>query len=156
MYYRRKERGEDVEFTPEEMSSCMKNQKPGSPDLAILSFGKAFHGRMFGSLSTTHSKAIHKLDSTLPLSIILTKQSPVSIGLKSHSLPFDIPSKKTSRQTVKKKNIVSPKSKKHSKNGTHPLSQSSLNPFNPKAVIIMLPPHSSMVFAISQKNTISC
>jgi 4-aminobutyrate aminotransferase / (S)-3-amino-2-methylpropionate transaminase len=38
----------------------------GSPDLAILSFGKAFHGRMFGSLSTTHSKAIHKLDSLSP------------------------------------------------------------------------------------------
>ena len=75
MYYRRKERGEDKDFTPEEMSSCMKNQQPGilkrnfsvtigSPDLSILSFGKAFHGRMFGSLSTTHSKAIHKLDST--------------------------------------------------------------------------------------------
>ena len=30
--------------------------------MAILSFGKAFHGRMFGSLSTTHSKAIHKID----------------------------------------------------------------------------------------------
>lgn len=41
----------------------------GSPDLAILSFGKAFHGRMFGSLSTTHSKAIHKLDS-LSLSLL--------------------------------------------------------------------------------------
>jgi 4-aminobutyrate aminotransferase / (S)-3-amino-2-methylpropionate transaminase len=52
----------------------MNNEKPGispslmglmigSPDLAILSFGRAFHGRMFGSLSTTHSKAIHKLDS---------------------------------------------------------------------------------------------
>lgn len=36
----------------------------GSPELAILSFNKAFHGRMFGSLSTTHSKAIHKLDSS--------------------------------------------------------------------------------------------
>ena len=29
MYYRRKERGEDVDFTPEELSSCMNNQKPG-------------------------------------------------------------------------------------------------------------------------------
>ena len=29
MYYRRKERGEDVDFTPEELSSCLKNQKPG-------------------------------------------------------------------------------------------------------------------------------
>jgi len=30
MYYRRKERGEDVEFSPEEMSSCMKNEQPGT------------------------------------------------------------------------------------------------------------------------------
>jgi len=29
MYYRRKERGEDHDFTPEELSSCMKNEKPG-------------------------------------------------------------------------------------------------------------------------------
>jgi 4-aminobutyrate aminotransferase / (S)-3-amino-2-methylpropionate transaminase len=81
MYYRRKQRGEDVDFTPEELSSCMKNEQPGtsltqllttgSPDLAILSFGRAFHGRMFGSLSTTHSKAIHKLDS-LPFQYYLT------------------------------------------------------------------------------------
>jgi 4-aminobutyrate aminotransferase/(S)-3-amino-2-methylpropionate transaminase len=69
MYHRRKERGEDKDFTPEELTSCMKNEAPGSPDMAILSFGKAFHGRMFGSLSTTHSKAIHKLDSCSPPSI---------------------------------------------------------------------------------------
>jgi len=31
MYYRRKERGEDTDFTPEEMASCMKNQEPGNP-----------------------------------------------------------------------------------------------------------------------------
>eukprot|EP01113_Clastostelium_recurvatum_P020270 TRINITY_DN2406_c0_g1_i1.p1 TRINITY_DN2406_c0_g1~~TRINITY_DN2406_c0_g1_i1.p1 ORF type:complete len:503 (+),score=157.80 TRINITY_DN2406_c0_g1_i1:157-1509(+) len=49
-------------FTPEDMSSCMKNQEPGSPKLAILSFMKGFHGRTFGTLSTTRSKAIHKLD----------------------------------------------------------------------------------------------
>ncbi|KAJ1980610.1 hypothetical protein H4R34_002392 [Dimargaris verticillata] len=42
--------------------SCMKNQPPGSPEYVILSFKQAFHGRMFGSLSTTRSKAIHKLD----------------------------------------------------------------------------------------------
>jgi len=77
MYYRRKERGENVDFTPEELASCMKNQAPGtlaflgpiltlgSPDLSVLSFGHAFHGRMFGSLSTTHSKALHKLDSRI-------------------------------------------------------------------------------------------
>lgn len=29
MYYRRKQRGEDVDFTPEELVSCMNNEKPG-------------------------------------------------------------------------------------------------------------------------------
>ena len=41
----------------------MVNKPPGSPnDLKILSFKSSFHGRMLGSLSTTHSKAIHKVD----------------------------------------------------------------------------------------------
>jgi len=42
--------------------SCMANHKPGSPDLSVLSFKNGFHGRLFGSLSTTRSKAIHKID----------------------------------------------------------------------------------------------
>lgn len=62
MLYRRKERGEGVEWTDEEIASCLDNAKPGSPDLAILSFANSFHGRGFGSLSTTRSKAVHKLD----------------------------------------------------------------------------------------------
>ncbi|KAF8246508.1 aminotransferase class-III [Wilcoxina mikolae CBS 423.85] len=62
MYYRRRERGEDGEFSAEEMESCMRNAAPGSPDLAIMSFKKGFHGRLFGSLSTTRSKPIHKID----------------------------------------------------------------------------------------------
>ncbi|KAF3901790.1 hypothetical protein AA313_de0204780 [Arthrobotrys entomopaga] len=62
MYHRRRERGEGVEFTAEELSSAMNNSKPGSPDLAIMSFRKGFHGRLFGSLSTTRSKPIHKID----------------------------------------------------------------------------------------------
>lgn len=62
MYRRRIERGEGVDFTSQEIESAMKNQSPGSPDLAIMSFKKAFHGRLFGSLSTTRSKPIHKLD----------------------------------------------------------------------------------------------
>ncbi|EGC36694.1 4-aminobutyrate transaminase [Dictyostelium purpureum] len=49
-------------FTEEDLQSCMKNQVPGSPELSILSFKKGFHGRTFGTLSTTRSKAIHKLD----------------------------------------------------------------------------------------------
>ncbi|EON61745.1 4-aminobutyrate aminotransferase [Coniosporium apollinis CBS 100218] len=63
MWKRRQERGgADVDFTPEEMSSAMNNQAPGAPSLSILSFKSAFHGRLFGSLSTTRSKPIHKLD----------------------------------------------------------------------------------------------
>ncbi|KAJ1530693.1 hypothetical protein ONE63_005559 [Megalurothrips usitatus] len=60
--YRRQQRGENVDFSPEELQSCMINQAPGSPSLSILSFHGAFHGRTMGVLSTTHSKAIHKLD----------------------------------------------------------------------------------------------
>ncbi|KAH7324806.1 aminotransferase class-III [Stachybotrys elegans] len=62
MLYRRRERGEGVEWSKEEIESCLNNSKPGSPDLAVLSFRNSFHGRGFGSLSTTRSKAVHKLD----------------------------------------------------------------------------------------------
>jgi 4-aminobutyrate aminotransferase/(S)-3-amino-2-methylpropionate transaminase len=64
MWRRRQERGgPDVDFTAEEISSAMANQLPGSPNnMSILSFKTAFHGRLFGSLSTTRSKPIHKLD----------------------------------------------------------------------------------------------
>lgn len=48
-------------FTEEDLTSCMNNQEPGTPNLAILSFRGGFHGRLFGSLSTTRSKAIHKV-----------------------------------------------------------------------------------------------
>ncbi|KAI4116107.1 MAG: hypothetical protein LQ345_003419 [Seirophora villosa] len=63
MWKRRQERGgPNADFTADEISSAMNNQKPGSPHLSILSFKSAFHGRLFGSLSTTRSKPIHKLD----------------------------------------------------------------------------------------------
>ncbi|KXJ95088.1 4-aminobutyrate aminotransferase [Microdochium bolleyi] len=62
MLWRRRERGEGVAWTKEEIESCLENAKPGSPDLAVLSFGNSFHGRGFGSLSCTRSKAVHKLD----------------------------------------------------------------------------------------------
>ncbi|KAK3340957.1 aminotransferase class-III-domain-containing protein [Neurospora tetraspora] len=64
MWRRQKERGgPQVEFTAEEMESSMLNQTPpGSTPLSILSFKTGFHGRLFGSLSTTRSKPIHKLD----------------------------------------------------------------------------------------------
>lgn len=63
MWRRQKERGGPaVEFTEEELESSMNNQSPGASQLSILSFKTAFHGRLFGSLSTTRSKPIHKLD----------------------------------------------------------------------------------------------
>lgn len=63
IYRRQQERGgAHVEFSEEDMTSAMLNKSPGSPQLSILSFKSAFHGRLFGSLSTTRSKPIHKLD----------------------------------------------------------------------------------------------
>lgn len=62
MYKAAKRRG-DRDFSVQELSSCMKNEAPGSPDdMTILSFNQAFHGRLFGSLTATASKAIHKVD----------------------------------------------------------------------------------------------
>jgi 4-aminobutyrate aminotransferase/(S)-3-amino-2-methylpropionate transaminase len=58
--YQARRRG-DAEFSPEEESSVMNNAAPGSPALSVLSFSSAFHGRTFGALSTTRSKAIHKV-----------------------------------------------------------------------------------------------
>ncbi|KAK3990189.1 aminotransferase class-III-domain-containing protein [Cladorrhinum sp. PSN332] len=64
MWRRQQERGgPQIEFTEQEMESAMKNElPPGSKPLSILSFKTGFHGRLFGSLSTTRSKPIHKLD----------------------------------------------------------------------------------------------
>jgi len=63
MWRRQQDRGgPDMDFSPEDISSAMQNAAPGSPNLSILSFTSAFHGRLLGSLSTTRSKPIHKLD----------------------------------------------------------------------------------------------
>lgn len=63
MWKRQQQRGgAHVEFTEEELNSSMNNSSPGASELSILSFKTAFHGRLFGSLSTTRSKPIHKLD----------------------------------------------------------------------------------------------
>ena len=62
MWKRQQQRGADTPFTAEEMRSCLDNQAPEAPNMSIMSFRKGFHGRLFGSLSTTRSKAIHKLD----------------------------------------------------------------------------------------------
>lgn len=61
-WYQSKKRGYAKAFTAEENESVMKNQAPGSPELAILSFERSFHGRLFASGSTTCSKPIHKMD----------------------------------------------------------------------------------------------
>lgn len=55
--------GMSVEFTAEEEKASMNNELlPTQKPLSILSFKSAFHGRLFGSLTTTRSKPIHKLD----------------------------------------------------------------------------------------------
>ncbi|KAG0006892.1 4-aminobutyrate transaminase [Modicella reniformis] len=61
MYYQKQKRGGN-EITSEDLSTCMRNEGPGSPDLAVMSFDGGFHGRLFGSLSTTYTKPLHKLD----------------------------------------------------------------------------------------------
>ena len=60
--WKQKQKRQQADFTEEEISSSMRNHAPGSPHLSILSFQSAFHGRLLGSLSTTRSKPIHKLD----------------------------------------------------------------------------------------------
>lgn len=62
MWYQAKKRGYATAFSQEENESVMRNALPGSPDLAILSFERGFHGRLFALASTTCSKPIHKLD----------------------------------------------------------------------------------------------
>jgi len=61
IWYQKNRKG-TVDFTPEEMESCMLNLAPGAPSLSLLSFKGGFHGRTLGSLTTTHSKYIHKID----------------------------------------------------------------------------------------------
>lgn len=60
--WKRKQQRHNADFSEDEVTSAMKNQAPGSPNLSIMSFKTGFHGRLFGSLSTTRSKPIHKLD----------------------------------------------------------------------------------------------
>lgn len=59
--YMKHQRG-DKDFTDSEKTSSVINQPPGAPNLSILSFHGAFHGRTIGTLATTHSKPIQKLD----------------------------------------------------------------------------------------------
>lgn len=57
MFYQNKKRNFQPP-TQEELDSCVVNKAPGSPNLSILSFTNAFHGRLFGCASTTHSKPV--------------------------------------------------------------------------------------------------
>lgn len=61
MYHHHRRRGGKA-FSPQEVLSVMDNATPGASDMVIMSFDNGFHGRLFGSLSTTRSKALHKLD----------------------------------------------------------------------------------------------
>ena len=60
-WYNTKLRGNPIP-SKEVLDSCVMNTGPGCPDLSILSFKGAFHGRTVGALSTTHSNPMHKLD----------------------------------------------------------------------------------------------
>lgn len=61
MYHHGRKRG-NADFSPEELALVMENKLPGASDMVILSFDKGFHGRTFGSLTTTRSKPLHKMD----------------------------------------------------------------------------------------------
>lgn len=44
--YRTQQRGGSLDFTPEELDTCMVNQEPGCPPFTLLSFrGEAWGGR---------------------------------------------------------------------------------------------------------------
>ena len=67
MRYMNQQRGGRASFTEEELSTVLKNQAPGSPNLSILSFKGCFHGRTIGLLSCSHSRPIQGVDiPTLP------------------------------------------------------------------------------------------
>ena len=61
-YAQKKRGGPVVPPSEEELASCMKNIEPGSPNHGVMSFNSGFHGRLFGSLSSSRTKAIHKVD----------------------------------------------------------------------------------------------
>ena len=75
-YAQQKRGGMGVLPTEEEYASCMKNQGPGSPNYAILSFNKGFHGRMFGCLSTTRTAPLHKVSECRSASLVFPNSPP--------------------------------------------------------------------------------
>ncbi|XP_076072615.1 4-aminobutyrate aminotransferase, mitochondrial-like [Mytilus galloprovincialis] len=63
--FQRRKRG-GAPPTQEELQSCKTNDLPGTPNLSVLSFKNAFHGRTMGALALTHTKPMHKLDFPQP------------------------------------------------------------------------------------------
>uniref|UniRef100_A0A0K0F0C5 (S)-3-amino-2-methylpropionate transaminase n=1 Tax=Strongyloides venezuelensis TaxID=75913 RepID=A0A0K0F0C5_STRVS len=61
IYYSAQKRGGKPP-TPEDLTSCMKQELPGTPKWTILAFNGAFHGRSLAMLSCTRSKPVHKVD----------------------------------------------------------------------------------------------
>jgi len=60
--FMQKKRGDRVDFNELELTSCMTNESPGAPNIGVLSFNGGFHGRLFGALSATRTKPVHKVD----------------------------------------------------------------------------------------------
>ncbi|CAG5115352.1 unnamed protein product, partial [Candidula unifasciata] len=65
MTYQRRIRGGKPP-TKEELETSLLNKPPGNPNLSVLSFKNAFHGRTMGALALTHTKWSHKLDFPSP------------------------------------------------------------------------------------------
>lgn len=62
LYAQKKRGGKEVQPVQEDLDSCACNSLPGTPNFSILSFKSGFHGRLFGSLSTTRTNPLYKLD----------------------------------------------------------------------------------------------
>uniref|UniRef100_A0AC35TLR5 (S)-3-amino-2-methylpropionate transaminase n=1 Tax=Rhabditophanes sp. KR3021 TaxID=114890 RepID=A0AC35TLR5_9BILA len=61
IYYSKQKRNGNPP-TAEDLTSCMKQELPGTPNWSVLAFNGSFHGRSLAMLSCTRSKAIHKVD----------------------------------------------------------------------------------------------
>ncbi|KAJ8946957.1 hypothetical protein NQ314_008758 [Rhamnusium bicolor] len=59
--YQMEERG-DQGISEDDIDCALKNQPPGSPNLAILTFKNAHHGHTMGALSASSSNGLAKLD----------------------------------------------------------------------------------------------
>ena len=62
-YAQRKRGGMGEAASELELGSCLQNKPPGCANYGILSFQLGYHGRMFGSNSTSRTKPIEKLDT---------------------------------------------------------------------------------------------